>query len=924
MILRKTVLATLVLTTLIICSGQALSADYVNEAKVYLEKGEFRAAIIQLKNQLRNKPKDAQARYLLGTAYLKSGQLSGAKKEFQRAYSLNPESPEYSLTYAQLLLRDKEYAKVDEILDTPFADKADEEQRQVYQASAYLGLGQREKARQIYTKIAAESANARAYMGLARLALLDKDMDSASQWTEKALAIDADNEAALQLKAKMYLADKQNDQALELYDRLINQNANNPTYYYERAVIYLALKQYDAAEQDIQRVLQEMNNQPLATYLLAQIRLQQKKYPEAQSLSQYVLSVLPRHYPSMLVLGVASLEQGFFNQAEKNIIQYLSINPNNIEVQHLLATIYLRQGNSGQAVLILEGIDAEQRAQNAEILTTLGSAYILQGEHEKGIELLNQAKALAPDSKLVQQRLMAGQFKSGDIDTAITNLENTLKSGKGNQQTNNLLILAYIQKKDIIKAEKLLRTLIEESPQDPQLYNFLAIVERLNGHNDRAKSVYQKILQLDKNFIPAYFGLAQLALEQNNFVSAKKYLTQVLNIEAKNTKAYLALAGIADKQNNLQDAEKYLLTGLEITSANQKARIAMASLLGRWYAENQQPQKQLLLAQQMIKSYPDDKDAMSFLARAEIADKKENEAEQTLRSIIKSNAKDSKHRLMLANLLSTQPGRETEVIKLIDEVIAISPADPQPLGIKVSYLIKIQRYQQAMDVADDMIERFPNQAIGLRLRGDVYLQQKDYEDALNYYQQAYNIQADTTLLLMIAEILLIQGQDDNAIQLLTEKLQTDSNNIQLHFKLGNIYQQKNQLDQAVSHYQSILKIKADHVLALNNLAWVYAMQGNPEAISLAKKAYMQAPDSSAIIDTYGYILLKQGSIEEGIKMLQKAVKLDPGSNDIQYHLAEGYYLNNETRQAKQILEGILGSNTGFSEKQKAINLWKKL
>jgi predicted Zn-dependent protease len=111
---------------------------------------------------------------------------------------------------------------------------------------------------------------------------------------------------------------------------------------------------------------------------------------------------------------------------------------------------------------------------------------------------------------------------------------------------------------------------------------------------------------------------------------------------------------------------------------------------------------------------------------------------------------------------------------------------------------------------------------------------------------------------------------------------------------------------------------------LNNLAFLYSQQNDPQAMELAKRAYDKAPESAAILDTYGYILIKQGQPKEGLPILEKAATLAPKANDIQFHLAEAYSVNDNNQKAIEILEPIVKAEQAFSEKKAAVSLLDKL
>src|SRR5687767_10964848 len=73
------------------CGGTSTSSPeaLLASAKDYLAKNDNKSAIIQLKNALQSKPNVAEARFLLGTALLATGDANSAEKELRKALELN-------------------------------------------------------------------------------------------------------------------------------------------------------------------------------------------------------------------------------------------------------------------------------------------------------------------------------------------------------------------------------------------------------------------------------------------------------------------------------------------------------------------------------------------------------------------------------------------------------------------------------------------------------------------------------------------------------------------------------------------------------------------------------------------------------------------------------------------------------------------
>ena len=98
------VIASLAISGLPACAGDVdlAAEEYIEKAKEFHEKGEPRAAIIELKNALLKKPESTEARWLLGQIYLEQAAVESAEKEFRRAveFGLSQEAAEIPLTRA--------------------------------------------------------------------------------------------------------------------------------------------------------------------------------------------------------------------------------------------------------------------------------------------------------------------------------------------------------------------------------------------------------------------------------------------------------------------------------------------------------------------------------------------------------------------------------------------------------------------------------------------------------------------------------------------------------------------------------------------------------------------------------------------------------------------------------------------------------
>jgi Tfp pilus assembly protein PilF len=114
------------------------------------------------------------------------------------------------------------------------------------------------------------------------------------------------------------------------------------------------------------------------------------------------------------------------------------------------------------------------------------------------------------------------------------------------------------------------------------------------------------------------------------------------------------------------------------------------------------------------------------------------------------------------------------------------------------------------------------------------------------------------------------------------------------------------------------------VPALNNLASAYQSEKDPLALEYAEKANQLAPESPAILDTLGWILVEQGNMDRGLPLLQKAISLAPEMPAIRYHLAYGWAKSGDKTKARKELEKTLASGKHFAEMDDARALLKQI
>ena len=135
---------------------------------------------------------------------------------------------------------------------------------------------------------------------------------------------------------------------------------------------------------------------------------------------------------------------------------------------------------------------------------------------------------------------------------------------------------------------------------------------------------------------------------------------------------------------------------------------------------------------------------------------------------------------------------------------------------------------------------------------------------------------------------------------------------------------RKQYKAASEQYLVLNQSNPSNLVILNNLAWSLAESGDSRAIAYAEQALKLKPDNPSVLDTLGWILVRQGQAARGIKLLQQALSKTPDAAEIQFHLASAYAKSGDRVRAQRELERLLTSGVAFPQEQEARSMLKQL
>ena len=141
------------------------------------------------------------------------------------------------------------------------------------------------------------------------------------------------------------------------------------------------------------------------------------------------------------------------------------------------------------------------------------------------------------------------------------------------------------------------------------------------------------------------------------------------------------------------------------------------------------------------------------------------------------------------------------------------------------------------------------------------------------------------------------------------------------------YHRQGLLPKAEAIYRKILSVQPDHADALNFIGYTYAEQGKnlDEAFDMIQKALKLKPGSGYIIDSLGWVYFQKGLYDEALTSLEKASTMIPDDPTVAEHLGDAYFMKKEYQKSLEMyLKALSLKQTDKKELEQKIRNVKRL
>ncbi len=505
-----------------------------------------------------------------------------------------------------------------------------------------------------------------------------------------------------------------------------------------------------------------------------------------------------------------------------------------------------------------------QAAESVDALVAEAQLALDQQRYKEGVEAYRKAAEISDDVEVAQQAARIA-YSYGFNKDALAAAKRWVELDGNNDEA--LLYVAQLQLRqgDVRQSQKSFEKLLKrgEEPVDERLISLIPLLSQEDP--ELADDLMRRLSKPYKDSASAHYAAAVMALQAADSVEAGKRAERAIELDPDWIQPKLVYARSLLLAGDEEAAIDYTSRIIgDDPDPDPDARLELAIMLlaaGR-------DDDALSQVNQIMLEQPDRADALRLMAiinfRLENLDVAQSDFEELLAS--GRYAMDAFY--YLARIADHREDKERAVGLYAQVIHGQNTVMSQR---RAAYLLyEMDRPEEAIKHLEKFGETHPNYAVDMILaQAQLMASMKKYDEALAYYDRVISYQDDREdVVLGKAELLLRMGR----------------------------------LDDAVDLYNVAVDRWPESPMSLNALGYTLADRTDryTEAAKLIKKALKLDPESAAIIDSYGWVLYRQGEYDEALKQLQRAYEMlkDP---EVVSHIVEVLSKLGRDDEARQTL-----------------------
>lgn len=618
-----------------------------------------------------------------------------------------------------------------------------------------------------------------------------------------------------------------------------------------------------------------------------------------------------------MLAGAVAFQRGNAEEALKFLTLYVSMAPNDPSGRRLLAATQIHLKDFSDAAdnlkIIVQGLP-----DHIPSLNMLAQAYLGLNDMDRAAEILKRSVSLAPQIASTHAMLGRVYQSQGKFDDAIGEYNTALRLQPGLRAAQGGLVSANLQAGRGGLASKAAEALLKATPNDPAIHNLAGLAAKQAGDYNAAKSHFMNAIKKDPAYIAAYLNLAELHLQFGENALAQARFQEVLKKQPKNASAFVGMGRLAEVQKNIKAAQGWY----------ERAKLAEPANPGPWVrlinlqAKAKNYDAAIALGKDYASKYPENYEVKKALGLALVNANKLVEAEQIYQYLvdISSDRAGALYELAVVRQMSGNvAGARQSLLNAIAWNGKYAPAFIALMQLEA----KAGNLQNIANLGKQLREISPGTADAAL--GQSYLISNRYDLAEASFRGGLNRSpGNWSMAAGLYKSLLKGGKAPAALAVMEGWKKSHPKDQRVDLLLASGYLQTDKPAVAIPIYERLIAGQPNNPALLNDLAWAYHLVKDPRAAKVAEQAYRLAPQSAGIIDTLGWIWVRNGQAGKALPLLRQAQARDAQNPAISYHLASALEALGRHEEARSEVAKALKMSANFDGADQARIMLKRL
>lgn len=464
-------------------------------------------------------------------------------------------------------------------------------------------------------------------------------------------------------------------------------------------------------------------------------------------------------------------------------------------------------------------------------------------------------------------------------------------------------------------------------PENRWYQVLLAQLHENTGRYDEAAKVYEELVNTYPKKIDYLYDWANALLHQGKYEESIELLDRIEtnigvseDISVQKYRLYLKLDRIEDAVAEINKVIK-----------KNPTEARFYGMLAELYKSQGKNELALQTYEELLRIDPNNPYIHLSLAEYYEESGDSEKAAESIRRAFKNPDLniDTKIQILLSyyDLSERNPNVKREAYELNELLVQTHPDDPKARSMYGDFLYRDSRLEEAREQYREAVKLDNSKFLIWRQLLFIESELQDYGAMLSESQTAMDLFPSQPLFYFFYGAAGVRKKKyEEAIEAMETGvdlvLENDALKSQFYANLGDAYNELKQYEASDKNYDLALELDPQNFYVLNNYSYFLALRGEKleQAAQMARTCVELQPNSASYMDTYGWVLYKQGKYKEARDWLQRAVdKSGQESDVILEHLGDALYRLDDREGAMKYWKKAKEKGKGSEQLQQKID-----